>query len=54
VNLKPGDPRCLTHDRFSLLAAVGAERVVVVLPPGRDDCLRMIEHYAAVLSDRTT
>ncbi|MGW5241064.1 LLM class F420-dependent oxidoreductase [Monashia sp. NPDC004114] len=52
VDLQPGDPRCLTPDRFALLADVGAERVVVVLPPGRDDCLRMIEHYARTLPDR--
>jgi probable F420-dependent oxidoreductase len=53
VDLKPGDPRCLTRERFGLLEEVGAERVVVVLPPQRDDCLRMLEHYAADLTDRT-
>ena len=54
VDLTPGDPRCLTRDRFDLLADVGAERVVLVVPPGRSDCLRMIEHYATELPDRTT
>lgn len=53
-DLAPGDQRCLTRDRFDLLREVGAERVVVVLPPGREDCLRMIEHYAAELPERST
>jgi probable F420-dependent oxidoreductase len=46
VDLTPGSPLALSESRFALLEALGAERVVVIVPPRRDDAMRMIEHYA--------
>jgi len=36
----------LSPQRWDVLAEAGIERVVVVLPPTRDECLRMADHYA--------
>ncbi|SOD71800.1 probable F420-dependent oxidoreductase [Jatrophihabitans sp. GAS493] len=49
VGLDPESELRLTRRRLDVLAAAGAERAVVVLPPQRDACLRMIDHYAEEL-----
>jgi len=45
--LTPDSPAVLSPQRFDLLRTLGADRVVVVIPPRRDDALRLIDHYAS-------
>jgi probable F420-dependent oxidoreductase len=49
AGLAPGSPVALGRARWQLLDELGVERVVVVLPPERDACLRMADHYAQTL-----
>jgi probable F420-dependent oxidoreductase len=51
--LVPGSPTALTRHRFALLESLGIERVVVIVPPRRDDALRMVEHYSTYITGGT-
>lgn len=45
--LTPDSPLAMDRRRFDLLESLGVERAVVIVPPRRDDALRMVEHYAS-------
>ncbi|HEY3716096.1 MAG TPA: LLM class F420-dependent oxidoreductase [Jatrophihabitantaceae bacterium] len=47
-----GSDDLLNTCRWDVLADAGVERVVVVLPPERDACLALADHYAAELLAR--
>lgn len=49
AGLSPDSPSALGRRRWDLLTSLGVDRVVVVLPPSRDECLRLADHYAATL-----
>jgi probable F420-dependent oxidoreductase len=49
AGLAPGSPVALGSRRWDLFAELAVDRVVIVLPPMRDDCLRMADYYADTL-----
>jgi probable F420-dependent oxidoreductase len=46
AGLEPGSTVALGRARWEVLNELAVERVVVVLPPERDACLRMADYYA--------
>ena len=35
-----------SHEQWSAWERAGVERTVIMLPPHRDACLRLVEHYS--------